>query len=473
MLSVYDALCLSYNFHKAFITALSFPEDYRVEVSQVEAESVQIQNMTFTDEDLLLGRKKHNRPLLMFGEIDDLPINCIMVDGGSVINLLPLRTIKRIGYSQKDLSRSNVIIHGFNQSGQEAMGTIPLVLKLEKLMTYVTFHVIDAATSYNALIGRPWLHENGIVPSTLHQCIKYKDPSGDIVRIFADKKPSIVAESFYADAKFYFDPVDKVSKPKVVPPPNPEFPRKDSEVSLSKRIYEYIPRDQRKKGDPIFRIVDETPQQDKGIKFPTPLPPLVQHNIKQAQLDRLNKSKAVTPITLFNKDDKALPISLYDDKVLYMMQQMGYDTSTGPSLCEGRGQLAPFEKMMSQSQLDALHEDQTLRKEKYGLGYEVHMTSTKPIDAVPASPQMEDGSQPTMDELEEINIGTPNDPRPIFISKHLSEERKEEYHKFLSENRDVFAWSYEEMAGLDPKVALHKLAIQKDVPPVKQGKRIF
>jgi hypothetical protein len=61
--------------------------------------------------------------------------------------------------------------------------------------------------------------------------------------------------------------------------------------------------------------VDETPRQDKGIKFPTPLPHLVQHKIKQPQLDRLNKSKAVIPITLFNKDDKALPISLYDDKV--------------------------------------------------------------------------------------------------------------------------------------------------------------
>jgi hypothetical protein len=45
----------------------------------------------------------------------------------------------------------------------------------------------------------------------------------------------------------------------------------------------------------------------------------VQYKIKQAQLDRLNKSKAVTPITLSNKDDKAL------------MQQMSYDTSTGPS----------------------------------------------------------------------------------------------------------------------------------------------
>ena len=70
----------------------------------------------------------------------------------------------------------------------------------------------------------------------------------------------------------------------------------------------------------------------------------------------------------------------------------------------------------------------------YELGYEVHMTSAEPIDVIPASPQMEDGNQPTIDELEEINIATLDDPRPIFISKHLFKETKEEYHKFLSVN---------------------------------------
>ena len=134
---------------------------------------------------------------------------------------------------------------------------------------------------------------------------------------------------------------------------------------------------------------------------------------------------------------------------------MGYDTSTGPSLCDGRGQLAPFEKVMSQAQLNALHGDQILKEEKYGLGYEVHMTSVEPIDATSVPPQMEDGNQPTIDELEEINIGTSEDPHPIFISKHISKESKKEYHKFPSANKDVFAWSYDERPGLDLAVAVH------------------
>jgi hypothetical protein len=66
ILSVYDALCLSFDLHKAFITALSFPEDYRVEVSQAEIKPNRSDDMIFNDEDLLLGDKKHNRPLFMF-----------------------------------------------------------------------------------------------------------------------------------------------------------------------------------------------------------------------------------------------------------------------------------------------------------------------------------------------------------------------------------------------------------------------
>ena len=37
----------------------------------------------------------------------------------------------------------------------------------------MTDYVIDADTLYNLLLGRPWIHRNTIVPSTLHQEMKY------------------------------------------------------------------------------------------------------------------------------------------------------------------------------------------------------------------------------------------------------------------------------------------------------------
>ena len=66
------------------------------------------------------------------------------------------------------------------------------------------FHVIDAKTTYKVLIGRPWLHEYGVMPSTYHQCFKYFQ-DGKVKKIVADHKPFSVAESHFADAKFYLE----------------------------------------------------------------------------------------------------------------------------------------------------------------------------------------------------------------------------------------------------------------------------
>lgn len=78
-----------------------------------------------------------------------------------------------------------------------------------------------------------------------------------------------------------------------------------------------------------------------------------------------------------------------------------------------------------------------------------------------------------MDDLKELNLGTSEDPRPVYVSAHLSQEEEQEYHNLLSDYKDVFAWSYKEMPGLDPKVAVHRLAIKKGVSPKKQPQRRF
>ncbi|KAL0396391.1 UNVERIFIED_CONTAM: hypothetical protein Scaly_0087500 [Sesamum calycinum] len=65
------------------------------------------------------------------------------------------------------------MIQGFNQGGQRAVGIIRMQLTMEDMVSSALFHVIDAKTSYNMLLGRPWLHENAVVPSTWHQCFKY------------------------------------------------------------------------------------------------------------------------------------------------------------------------------------------------------------------------------------------------------------------------------------------------------------
>ena len=93
------------------------------------------------------------------------------------------------------------------------------------------------------------------------------------------------------------------------------------------------------------------------------------------------------------------------------------------------------------------------------------------VDETP--PALEDGGQATIDELKDINLGTAKEPRLTFISALLTPEEEEGYLKLLVEYKDVFAWTYKEMPGLNPSIALNDLAIKKGVRPIKQAQRRF
>ena len=80
---------------------------------------------------------------------------------------------------------------------------------------------------------------------------------------------------------------------------------------------------------------------------------------------------------------------------------------------------------------------------------------------------------PTEDSVQKIDLRTPDNSRPVFISKNIKDDELPEYVSFLREFVDCFAWSYAEMPGLDPKIAVHKLNLQENVKPVKHGQRRF
>jgi len=93
------------------------------------------------------------------------------------------------------------MIQGFNLEGQRAIGMISIELIMRDLLTSSIFHVIDARTFYRLLLGQPWLHEHGVMASTLHQYLKYYRDGEK--KINGDVKPFTKAESHFADARFF------------------------------------------------------------------------------------------------------------------------------------------------------------------------------------------------------------------------------------------------------------------------------
>ena len=78
------------------------------------------------------------------------------------------------------------------------------------------------------------------------------------------------------------------------------------------------------------------------------------------------------------------------------------------------------------------------------------------------------------EELEEVDLGSGSQqPRPISISASLTEKEKSELILLLKEFKDVFAWDYIEMPGLDPGLVAHTLNVDPETKPVAQPAGYF
>ncbi|XP_028077305.1 uncharacterized protein LOC114279278 [Camellia sinensis] len=95
-------------------------------------------------------------------------------------------------------------------------------------------------------------------------------------------------------------------------------------------------------------------------------------------------------------------------------------------------------------------------------------------EARPAPECLQDSPRPQKQELEEINIAPEGEPRrPIFICRDLPAEQRGPLIKLIRKYSDVFAWTYEEMPGLDKDVTMHRLNVISLARPIKQGVRFY
>jgi len=158
--------CLPEEMHQCVATALHHLELYADKVGNIGESSKGLAHyttyntaITFTDDDLLLGSKPHNRPLFMTGYIREQKVKRILVDEGSAINIMPKSAMNELGITVEELSKSRMVIQGFSLESQHAIGMICLEITMGDLSTSSIFQVIDSKTSYKLLLGCSWLHE--------------------------------------------------------------------------------------------------------------------------------------------------------------------------------------------------------------------------------------------------------------------------------------------------------------------------
>ena len=75
--------------------------------------------------------------------------------------------------------------------------------------------------------------------------------------------------------------------------------------------------------------------------------------------------------------------------------------------------------------------------------------------------------------LEDIPLDENDPEKSTKIGADWEEKIKKDLIRFLRENIDVFAWSHEDMPGIDLSIITHRLNIYPSSKPVRQKKRVF
>ena len=79
--------------------------------------------------------------------------------------------------------------------------------------------------------------------------------------------------------------------------------------------------------------------------------------------------------------------------------------------------------------------------------------------------------QPYKEPLGVINLGSKEDVKEVKIGTLLKPEVKILLIEILKEYVDIFAWSYQDMSGLDIDIVEHHLPLKPKYPPIKQKLR--
>ncbi|XP_077252400.1 uncharacterized protein LOC143891750 [Tasmannia lanceolata] len=97
----------------------------------------------------------------------------VLVDNGSALNVCPLSTATTLGFGPESFIPSEQGIPAYDGTRRDVFGTLVTEIQIEGENFEIEFQVLDIKASFLLLLGRPRMHKVGVVPSTLHQKLKF------------------------------------------------------------------------------------------------------------------------------------------------------------------------------------------------------------------------------------------------------------------------------------------------------------
>ncbi|XP_049360477.1 uncharacterized protein LOC125825188 [Solanum verrucosum] len=172
------ALLMSYEYHRkpllkvldeAYVPTRTSGENLATMVSHV----IRSHQISFQEEELPIEGVMHNHALYITVKCRDRFVARVLIDNVSGLNICPLSTLTQLNYDVGKNFQSRMNVREFDGSQRETMGKVYLCIQMGPTEFITVFQVMGISTRYNLLLGRPWIHAVGAVPSTLHQLLKF------------------------------------------------------------------------------------------------------------------------------------------------------------------------------------------------------------------------------------------------------------------------------------------------------------
>ncbi|PKI67250.1 hypothetical protein CRG98_012356 [Punica granatum] len=123
---------------------------------------------------LLLGSQPHREALLWVLTAAQVPKETLPDKIEETVGSIFSNTIS---FSDDELPSevrpSKTAVRAFDGSRREVNGEIDLLIDVGPCSFNITFQVLDIPNAFSLLLGRPWIHSAGAVPSSLHQRLKF------------------------------------------------------------------------------------------------------------------------------------------------------------------------------------------------------------------------------------------------------------------------------------------------------------
>jgi hypothetical protein len=193
-ISVLSLLLASESHRKALLKVLNeayVPEDITGPSFENMVTSILVTNqLTFSDDELPPEGRGHTKALYVSVKTNDRVVSRVLIDNGSALNVCPLSTLEKLDIDPTRVRINSMVVRAFDGTRREVLGEIDLPVEIGPQVYDINFQVLRIDSPYNLLLGRPWLHTAGAVPSSLHQKMKLII-GNQLVTILAEEPISI------------------------------------------------------------------------------------------------------------------------------------------------------------------------------------------------------------------------------------------------------------------------------------------